>query len=637
MCFLSISMLRFGISEQDRPVCMSHKIAVEAALKSLNTVSLRQESKWLNGASYTISVSDIPRAVSILESLSFVSELDIVGRMIHSQVVIEESGKSSYSNTKINRDISEDSEVRHLEILRSAEVSRLEMPKHPRYAKNGKRNIELNQVELNYGDSADQLNRINVPAMHRLGYDGSGVVIAVLDTGFNRNHESLQPLTVIAAYDFVYNDTNVADEGPESGAMNHGTASWSNIGARFSGKLYGGSYAASFVLCKTEDVRSETSTEEDNFVRAIEYSEQYGADILSASLGYMGDWMKWSDLDGQHTIIARQGKRAVDLGMLFVVANGNAAARGIGTPADMNRILAVGALAPNNNLASFSSLGPTADGRIKPEVSAPGVNVKVAKWNDITGYAYLSGTSFATPLTAGAAGLLLQSHPEWTNMQLRDALMYSATPKPNSPDIQYGWGIVNTLAANSYTPLTSSASLCSLPYGNWNTTTSTCECTDQYYNSDCRTRKLPCKSWCPGLCATNGQCLCMDAGMYRCNRGTIAQSIRWTCDRLLYNDGQKCNCNCGLYDPDCDNTSLPIDGCFTSQALCQNNGNYSSCLFPPGAMPEPSTTAPVLSPSAPMITPTATEEPNDSPSPKKRSHYGIFSSIMLSILSLLVR
>lgn len=121
----------------------------------------------------------------------------------------------------------------------------------------------------------------------------------------------------------------------------------------------------------------------------------------------------------------------------------------IGTPADAKDIIAVGAVDVQGSLASFSARGPTSDGRIKPEVCAPGKSVVVALANG--GYGLSSGTSFATPHTAGLAALLLQAHPEWTNLELRDAIISTAS-KSAAPNVDFGWGIVQGVAALSYVP-----------------------------------------------------------------------------------------------------------------------------------------------------------------------------------------
>lgn len=579
----------------------------------------------MNGLSFSIAVSDLNKAVSVLSSLSFVKELDLVGRTV-----------------RPNYEVSEADAVAEIASTQTHQASS---------SSDNKREAKATMA-LNYGASQSQLERIGIPALHAQGYNGSGVIITVLDTGFNRLHQALSPLTVNDAYDFVYNDTNVSDEGFDAGASNHGTAAWSNIGARAPGNLYGGSYGATYLLCKTEDTRSETAVEEDNFARAIEWSEARGADILSASLGY-DSWHAWADLDGETSVIARVGNRAVDLGMLFVVANGNAGESGIGTPADMDRVLALGALgATNDGMAGFSSRGPTFDGRIKPDVSAPGVSVRVADFANPAGYKAMSGTSFATPLTAGVAGLLLQANPSWTNRQLRDAILYSATPKGDfPPNNAFGFGVVNAAAAVFFVPKTQTQlqELCVAPYGSWDTEYGKCVCASGYYNSDCRTETLSCSAWCPGICSSpesTAACLCTPSVKKRCTRDSTTESRAWTCDRARYNDGSVCDCNCGLYDPDCNDPALNISGCASSAHTCSNNANAAVCVGAdtPGA---PIVIVPLSVPVEPEPTPIAPgaspdhkddEEPNGGAEEKKHGSFiRVFLSLAVACLTFLVR
>ena len=627
--FYSFFVSRHGITEEDRPICVAFKVAVETALKSLSfPVSLRQESNWLNGLSYSVAVSDLPRAVELVKPLSFVSEVEVVGRMIR-QRLDSESFSSSH-------------DVQSAASLRSASSSGIGV-RVGRGGSGGAKEISSvtsisssrgNLIDLDYGDSLDQLTRIGIPPVHRMGYDGTGVVIAVLDSGFNTQHESLRDLNVVAAYDFVFNDTNVVDEPGERDASNHGTATWSNIGGKKPGQLYGGAYGASFILCKTEDVRSETAIEEDNFVRAIEFSERYGADILSASLGY-DHWLVWSDLDGKHTVIARAGKRAIDLGLLFVVANGNAGMRGIGTPADMDRILSLGALSTTNEaMATFSSRGPTYDGRVKPEVSAPGVGVKVALFNNVLGYARLSGTSFATPLTAGVAALVLQVHPTWTNLQIREAIIKTSAPKGSPiPNIEFGYGVVSAINAIAYIfPTSSAASRCIAPNGTWNQTTNICDCAPGFYDTDCAATKLKCADYCQGVCTQEGECLCVNGVAGRCTR----RDVTWTCPRIQFNDRSVCHCNCGLYDPDCKDSSLIITGCANAGDMCIELNSRGVCAPSQG-------TPPASTPASPPNTPTPSETPHTITTPSAihaaKSHpaAAALTSILLTILNFLIR
>jgi subtilisin family serine protease len=199
-------------------------------------------------------------------------------------------------------------------------------------------------------------------------------------------------------------------------------------------------------LGKTENSRFEQPIEEDYWVAAIEWAESLGAEVVSSSLGYT-DWYTFEDLDGETAVTTRAANRATSLGVVVVNAAGNERDDPWGhiiTPADGFDVIAVGAVDRTGILSWFSSPGPSADGRIKPDVCAMGVNNWLAA-NSPDGtdiYRNGSGTSFATPLVAGTIALILEIHRDWTPAQVREALTKSAD-RSLSPNNDYGWGIIN--------------------------------------------------------------------------------------------------------------------------------------------------------------------------------------------------
>jgi len=315
-------------------------------------------------------------------------------------------------------------------------------------------------VDLTYGPSITQLGNITVTDVHSLGINGAGVVIGMLDDGFNNHkiHPALKNIKVIAEYDFVQQDSNTSiapGEYASTGA--HGAATLSAIGGFDNGNLIGAAYGASFILAKTEIDSVEIKLEEDLWVQGLEWEERLGAEVVSSSLGY-NDWYQYSDMNGHTATTTKAALVASKKGVLVVNAMGNEyhGQPGVGTmiaPADADSIVSVGAVSPDGmKIAGFSSVGPTFDGRIKPEVVAQGASVYVANWSG--GYQYSNGTSFSTPLTAGVAALVLSAHPTWTPMQVRDRLMqtaralYDATAGMNThPNNYFGWGIVDALKA----------------------------------------------------------------------------------------------------------------------------------------------------------------------------------------------
>jgi len=311
-------------------------------------------------------------------------------------------------------------------------------------------NLKLNRTtQIDYGPSYDQLDQINVIAAHSSGYTGQGIRILILDTGYFKDHEAIPNDQIVGEWDFVNNDGETQNEdGDPVTQHKHGTQTLSILGGRIEGTLYGSAYESEFLLGKTEDESQENPIEEDWYVAGLEWGEANGAEIVSSSLGYI-DWYSQEDLDGSTTIITLAVNTAIENGMVVVTAVGNSGSDGIVAPADAFNVITCGAVNHEGNIASFSSHGPTVDGRIKPEVCARGVNTFCADISNTSAYGYEKGTSFATPLVAGAVACILQAHPDWTPEQIREALLETAS-NSNSPDHQYGWGIINVDEAIRY-------------------------------------------------------------------------------------------------------------------------------------------------------------------------------------------
>ena len=309
-------------------------------------------------------------------------------------------------------------------------------------------------LALDYGESFQQVNQIRVPEAHDLGYSGSGIVIAIFDGGFNRlSHESFNQMNIGGTWDFVNNDSDVGD-GADMGAGDHGTNTLSTIGGYSPGTLIGPAYGATYFLAKTENTESELHVEEDNWCAAAEWADTNGAHIITSSLGYSefdsGTNYAPGDMDGDTTVVTVCADLAAQNGIVVVNSAGNSGAGNgentIGAPSDGHFVLAVGSVTSAGLRSSFSSVGPTADGRIKPDVMAMGSMVLVASSLSDVGYIAVNGTSFACPLTAGVAALVLQANPGLTATQVRDILRDSGN-NAAMPDNQLGYGIIDAVAA----------------------------------------------------------------------------------------------------------------------------------------------------------------------------------------------
>ncbi len=296
-----------------------------------------------------------------------------------------------------------------------------------------------------YGNSFNQVHMLQADAMHQEGFHGEGILMALLDAGFKNansvsflNHLFVQN-KVVATYDFVDEETDVYDD------HQHGLEALSVIAGYLDDALIGTAYNASFVLLRTEDDFSETEIEEANWARGAEYADSIGVDIINSSLGYTdfdipSTSHSYMDMDGNTTIAAQAASLAASKGILVVCSAGNEGGSSwqyISTPADADSILAVGAVDAAMNYASFSSIGPSSDGRIKPDLAAQGANVTIGS---VSGIISSNGTSFSCPLVAGLAAGIWQAFPTLTNMQIVDALRKSAS-QYNRPDQFLGYGI----------------------------------------------------------------------------------------------------------------------------------------------------------------------------------------------------
>lgn len=307
---------------------------------------------------------------------------------------------------------------------------------------------------LNYGNSFTQNSLINVPQLHDLGFNGNSITICVMDAGFgNLTHEAFQNINIISMYDFV-------DNSPVMGSHSHGTAVLSILAGFKEGQLIGPAYGADFILARTEDTSSETPVEEDNWVAAMEWADSIGVDITSTSLGYLDfdppySSYTWMDMDGNTAIITIASDLAVSKGIFVVNSAGNegfhATRNTLIAPADGDSVISVGAVNSSGVRSSFSSVGPTIDGRIKPDVMAMGSGVYYAT---LTGNNYWSGngTSFSCPLVSGVAAMLLSANPSITPMELREIFRASSSTSAN-PNREYGWGVVNAFEAYNNFPV----------------------------------------------------------------------------------------------------------------------------------------------------------------------------------------
>ncbi|MEW5841661.1 MAG: S8 family serine peptidase [Bacteroidota bacterium] len=332
------------------------------------------------------------------------------------------------------------------------------------------RSLKKSSYSLDYGASLTQDTLSDIPTVHDLGITGAGVTIGLLDTGFRwKTHPAFNQIKILKEYDFVQHDSVTANQAGDSGDQdNHGTSVLSIIGGFAPGYLIGPAFNASYILAKTEYVPTETHVEEDNYAAALEWMEGLGVDITSSSLGYSEfdpgqTSYTYADMNGETTIVAKAANLAFERGVTTFSAagnEGNNAWHYVVSPGDAPNMITVGAVGRNNLLASFSSRGPTSDGRIKPEVCAMGIS-DVSAWAGTTIYSTGSGTSFATPIAAGVGALLKSVYPYLTNRQIRKTFM-ECGDRVSSPDNNYGYGLISAARVVAFPNLSSNSNIFNL-------------------------------------------------------------------------------------------------------------------------------------------------------------------------------
>lgn len=300
-----------------------------------------------------------------------------------------------------------------------------------------------------YGGAESQVKQLKVNVLHDQGFDGTGVVVAVLDGGFYGmdDHPCFDNMRAegrfLGVREFVYGVSTVYSQ------STHGTSCLSTMAAYVPNTMVGTAPKASYYIIHTEDGGSENIVEEYNWVSGAEYADSLGVDVCSTSLGYNGfDMSQWdhpfAHFDGHTAPMTIGAEIAASRGMICINAAGNngGGTCTLGIPGDAEHILTIGAVNGNGNRADFSSVGPTYDGRIKPDVMALGDGSYVASGYSAWEGEYYngSGTSFATPILAGAVACLRQARPYASVQAICDAIR-QCSDRVDNPDSYYGYGI----------------------------------------------------------------------------------------------------------------------------------------------------------------------------------------------------
>ncbi|MBI1341370.1 MAG: S8 family serine peptidase [Terrimonas sp.] len=310
------------------------------------------------------------------------------------------------------------------------------------------------ETTVSYGQTYNQVHIHNGEFLHDRGFQGQGMVIAVLDGGFS-SYKTNPAFDSARLNNQIYGEWNFVNNQRNTDTLSgHGMNCFSTIAANRPGSMVGTSPYSGYWLLITEDVNSEYPIEEHFWACGAEYADSVGADLISSSLGYQDfddpsfDHL-YAERDGKSTMITKAANMAARKGIIVMNSAGNYGTdptqkKYISCPADGDSVIAVGAVSPLGNIASFSSWGPNSAGKVKPNVVSVGQGTVIANslGNPVSG----NGTSFANPNMAGLVSCLWQAFPEYNNMKIMDALQRSAS-RYNNPDDRFGYGIPNMRTA----------------------------------------------------------------------------------------------------------------------------------------------------------------------------------------------
>jgi hypothetical protein len=402
-------------ASEDRPLSIGYIETLRA-----EGLAVRRTSRWLNAVSGRVRGGDLAR----VSRLPFVREIELVARFKRRN---------------------------------GLEGDRMQQTIPPQLSKPHADSYDTTFYGLTY----PEVSQLRIPEVHRAGYFGEDVVVALMDAGFNNlGHEVFDSLRVMATWDFVNGDTSVADDPGQLGSGSHGTYVLSLLAGYKPGTFVGPAFRSTYILTKTENTDSETSLEEDNWVAAMEWADSLGADVISTSLGYREMEVPpgtrsydWTWMTGDSTVITRAANVAVSRGIVVVIAAGNEGFdpdhNSLLAPADGDSIIAVGSVDADGERSFFSSVGPTTRGAIKPNVMARGSSVTVAVPGGRTAYGARSGTSLSCPLVSGICAMMLSAHPALRPHEIRNALQRTAA-QGSAPDVLSGYGLANAVAATNY-------------------------------------------------------------------------------------------------------------------------------------------------------------------------------------------
>lgn len=400
------------VVESDLPVNGQYVNQVESA----GNVSVLYTLKWLNGV---VIQSTDTAALDAIWNLPFVDKAKSV-----TQISFKSGKRDTPVPDKFNNEYTRLSDIKR-EFVSTKTSS-----------------------TFDYGNGNDQAKQIHVHTLHEKNFTGQNMLVAVMDAGFN-GVDTINVFSDLRSENRLKDTWDFVQNGPmQFNQSSHGVMVLSTMAAKSEGYMVGTAPDATYMLFRTEDTGTEYLIEEYNWVAAAEYADSAGVDVFNTSLGYTTfDNAKqnhtYQDMDGNTTPITIGADMAASKGIIPVTSAGNSGSnrwRYISAPADGDSVFSIGAVRPNGLISSFSSRGPSSDGRLKPNVCATGAPGAAVNGSNIALSA--NGTSFAGPIMAGAVTCLWQALPQKNNWEIMKLIEQSANYSAN-PNNDYGNGIPN--------------------------------------------------------------------------------------------------------------------------------------------------------------------------------------------------
>lgn len=439
LLFLSfLFILNLGFSQEDAWIYFTNKPDATAYLANPLSMLTQRALDRRTAQGIALNATDVPIAQTYIDQISTISGITVMA-------------KSKWLNALHVRGTQ--SNIQALANL--SFVNAIEFANHTlNNRSSNSNNVALSPINkqmdvatnFNYGTSANQIQMLNGHLLHEQNYTGTGKIIAVLDSGF-LNVNAVSPFQrlidnnlILGGYNYVSQNTNVYS------LHNHGTMVLSCMGGYVDGQLVGTAPDAAYYLFVTEDVASENPVEESYWVEAAEEADRLGVDVITSSLGYFGYdnpnySHTYSQMTGNQAFVSRGANIAFSKGIVVIASAGNSGGSVdpyVGFPAEATNVLAIGAVKADESYASFSSIGPSFDGRVKPDIMAQGQASVVA--NTSGNVATANGTSFSGPIMAGMIASFWSAVPNLTAIEVVQFVKQSAD-RYTLPTNLYGFGI----------------------------------------------------------------------------------------------------------------------------------------------------------------------------------------------------